>query len=62
MLIARKITIVIAATNEGAYEEALAEATRLVNQGNLSGANSNEEGGFSIDSTTDVPDTELPRL
>lgn len=62
MKYARKITLVVAASSEGAFEDALAEATRLVNQGNLSGANTNDEGGFYFDSTGDVADGELPRI
>lgn len=62
MKVTRKVTLVVAAGNEGAFEDALAEATRLINQGNLSGSNSNDEGGFYFDSTDSVPDGELPRI
>ncbi|MBK6616307.1 hypothetical protein [Ottowia sp.] len=61
-IIARKITLVVAGKSEGAFEDALAEATRLVNQGNLSGMNNNREGGFYFNSDPDVPDSLLPRM
>lgn len=62
MKFTRKVTLVVAAGNQGAFEDALAEASRLINQGNLSGSNSNDEGGFYFDSTDSVPDGELPRI
>lgn len=62
MKFTRKVTLVVAAGNEGAFEDALAEATRLINQGNLSGSNSNDEGGFYFDSTDSVREGERPRI
>lgn len=57
---ARKLTLVVAGKTEAAFENALAEATQLVNRGYQSGMNVNDEGGFYFDSTDDVPDRELP--
>lgn len=60
MTVARKITLVVAGKDEAGMEDALAEATRLINQGNRSGVNSNDSSSFYFDSTDDVPEGELP--
>jgi len=56
----RKFTVVIEGDTEASFDEARAEATRLINEGYLSGHNANPEGGFYFDSTDQVPDTERP--
>jgi hypothetical protein len=56
----RKFTIVVRGDTESAYEEALSEATRLVNEGCLSGGNSSDAGGFYFDSTDEVPAGDVP--
>lgn len=59
-VVARKITLVVAGKDEAAMEDALSEASRLINQGCRSGMNSNDSSAFYFDSTDDVPDGELP--
>lgn len=59
-MITRKFTVVVAGKTEAGYEEALSEATRVINEGCTSGVNSNDDGGFYFTSTSDVPDGELP--
>lgn len=56
----RKFTIVIEGDTEASFEDARAEATRLINEGYLSGHDANTEGAFYFDSTDQVPDTERP--
>jgi hypothetical protein len=60
MTVARKITLVVAGKDEASMQDALAEATRLINQGNRSGVNGNDASAFCFDSTDDVPRGELP--
>lgn len=57
---ARSIKLVVRGDTEGDFEDALAEATRLINQGCRSGSNSNDGGAFYFDSTDNVPESELP--
>ncbi len=56
----RMYTLVIDADNEAALEDARAEATRLINEGYLSGHNSNDSGAFYFESTDNVPEGQLP--
>lgn len=56
----RIFTLVIDADSDSAYEEALSEATRLMNEGNFCGMNSNEEGAFYFESTDNVPAEKMP--
>lgn len=51
----RKITIVIRGKDDPALDDALLEATRLIQEGNISGAESNDEGGFYFKINIDVP-------
>lgn len=57
----RKFNIVVRGDTEAAYEEALQEALKRVQGGNLSGGDSTDDGAFSFDSTSDVPEGEQPR-
>lgn len=57
----RMFTLVIDADSDSAYEDALSEATRLMNEGNFCGKNSNEEGAFYFESTENVPEEKMPR-
>lgn len=61
-IIARQVTLVVAGKTEAAFQDALAEATRLVNEGNLSGTNSNEEGVFYFNSHSHVHEAHLPHM
>lgn len=56
----RMYTLVIEADDDGAFDDALSEATRLLNQGNLSGTDRTENGAFYFDSTDDVPESKRP--
>lgn len=58
---ARKFTIVVRGNSEQAYEAALSEALKRIEDGNLSGADSADDGAFYFDSTDDIPSGELPR-
>jgi len=61
MSIVRKITLFVRGDTEADFEGALAEATALLNDGDLAGANTNETSGFYFESTDDVPEGDQPR-
>lgn len=56
----RMYTLVIEADDDGAFDDVLSEATRLLNQGNLSGLDRTDNGAFYFDSTDDVPENKRP--
>ncbi len=55
-----KYTIIARGNTESDRGDAVAEAMRLIMQGNLSGHNSNDSGGFYFDSTQEVPEGQQP--
>jgi len=57
---ARRFVIVAAATTQEALDNAVEQATRLINEGNLAGKDSKDDASFYFDSTDEVPDSELP--
>lgn len=61
-MIKRQVTLVVAGENEEAFQAAIVEAARLISEGNLSGANSTEGGGFYFNSNPHVHDAHLPRI
>lgn len=56
----RKFTLVVRGKTESDLEDALQEALRRIQAGNLSGTDRNDDGGFYFDSTTNVPEAEQP--
>lgn len=56
----RKYTLVVKG-DECGIEAAVEEATRLMNEGYMSGQGTSGMAGFYFDSTTDVPKGEWPR-
>lgn len=46
----RQFVLTVYGVDDGGYEDALSEATRLMNEGCFSGINCNTNGGFSFDS------------
>lgn len=56
----KKLVIVARGSEEGAVDMAIEEAMRRIRDGNLSGGDRNETGGFYFDVTDQVPDNELP--
>jgi len=56
----RKYTLVVEGDTTDDFDQALAEATRLLNEGNYAGRNSNDSGAFYFDSTDVVHDSERP--
>jgi hypothetical protein len=57
----RKYTLVVRGDTEEAFDEALEEATRLMNESYHAGHDTNESGAFYFGSTADVPQEERPR-
>lgn len=58
--IIRKYTVVVEGDTSDDFDEALAEASRLLIEGNFAGKNSNASEGFYFDSTAVVHDSERP--
>ncbi len=58
--ILRKYTLVVEGETDDDFDQALAEATRLLNAGNFAGHNSNASGAFYFDSTDVLHDCERP--
>lgn len=56
----RKYNLVVEGDDEDAFNEALAEATRLIAEGNYEAKNSNVSSGFYFQSTTVLHDSERP--
>lgn len=57
---ARKFTLVVEGQTEAAYADALDEATLRIREGNLAGADRNEDGRFYFDSTSEVDEAPKP--
>lgn len=60
-MIVRKITIVVRGETEADVEDAFNEAVDRLNNGHVSGANSNDESGFYFENTDEVAPNEVPR-
>lgn len=56
----KKITIVARGDTEGALDAAIEEAERLIREGYVSGADSNDEGGYYFAATDDVAPGDIP--
>lgn len=52
----RQFVLTVYGDDESGYQDALSEATRLMNEGCLSGINCNPRGGFTFDSPPDQAD------
>lgn len=57
----KKITIVVRGKTEAAIEAAQNEAIHRLQQGNVSGVDSTDDGGFYFDTTNEVPRGEQAR-
>lgn len=60
-MIHRKITIVIRGKSETDIEYSFSEAVEHINDGNTSGTDSNEDGGYYFRVTEEVPRKEQSR-
>lgn len=58
--LARRFSITVRGKTEDAYEDALAEAMRLISEGCVSGSDSNDTSGFYFSSTDNLAPCELP--
>lgn len=59
-MIVKKIVIVVRGDTENDAEEALDTALARIVDGNVTGADRNDESGYYFNSTTDVPPNEVP--
>lgn len=60
-VLARRYTLTVCGRTEDDLAEAITEACRRIDDGNLCGMDSNSTSAFHFNSTDEVPDNELPR-